>query len=240
MDSGESIVIHDQRVIGYFTVAGLVVLVYDHLLTFDEEIAEVWQPLQHRTRRLASAAWFLFIRYFALSSSTLQLLTTFTDLSSKYLLSSIEGRDVTCRRPEHTQVHVLHRLLRVAAALDAELGCEILVIVLTIYRAIQQNGFTFDSPSHLWRVMIRDGLVYFFTVSLANVVNILIFYFGDTDTSNSFAWPATMIAVAMITRLMLNLRATLRVPDMDEGRATRAESLRFQLPPEESGEGSVS
>ncbi|KAJ6464974.1 hypothetical protein C8R45DRAFT_1023617, partial [Mycena sanguinolenta] len=47
------------------------------------------------------------------------------------------------------------------------------------------------------------------------------------------------IAVAMITRLMLNLRATLRIPDMDEGRATRAESLRFQTPPEESREGSV-
>ncbi|KAJ6464979.1 hypothetical protein C8R45DRAFT_1023662 [Mycena sanguinolenta] len=222
MVSGEAIVIRDQRVVGYFTVASVVVLVYDHLLTFDEEIAEVWQPLQHRTRRLASIAWFLFIRYFALTSSTLQLLMTFAEgLSSKVcsLIGIIRGicilaLELSIGLTLFLRVYAMYngdkrilavlivveiatagialwgvtdtiatpvpsieyrgpgcylplaraQLLRVAAAWDAILGCEILVIVLTVYRAIQQNGFTFNSPSRLWRVMLRDGLAYFFTV----------------------------------------------------------------------------
>ncbi|KAJ6461793.1 hypothetical protein C8R45DRAFT_1179061 [Mycena sanguinolenta] len=333
MDSGDAIVIRDQRVIGYFTVASVVVLVYDHLLTFDEEIANVWQPLQHRTWRLASTAWFLFIRalFIRLFSCTLMNGSFIEDVSvvrssvdtddesksaaSCSLLGIIRGiciialefiiglslffrvyamyscdkrilavlivvaiaaasiaivtlppgvtgtistpvPSIEYRGPGCYTPLARAQLLRVVAAWDAELGCEILVIVLTVYRAIQQNRFTFNSPSRLWRVMLRDGLAYFFTVSLANVVNIL--YFGDTTTSNSFTWPATMyacsassllsklhhshpmlmgihrIAVAMITRLMLNLRATLRIQDMDEGQATRAEPLRFRVPPEEN------
>ncbi|KAJ6464971.1 hypothetical protein C8R45DRAFT_1023590 [Mycena sanguinolenta] len=212
MDSGESIVIRDQRVIGYFTVAGLVVLVYDHLLTFDEEIADVWQPFQDRTRRLASTAWFLFIRYFALTSTALQLLTTFTDFC--YLIDGISGiciiaLEFSIGLTLFLRVYAMYnrdkRILAVLiviaiattsiaiwAVIDsivtpvpsieyrgpgcympsprAQLGCEILVIVLTIYRAVQQNGFTFDSPSRLWRVMIRDGLAYFLCVALKVVV----------------------------------------------------------------------
>ncbi|KAJ6464975.1 hypothetical protein C8R45DRAFT_1023624 [Mycena sanguinolenta] len=216
MDSDDLIVIRDQRVIGYLTVAGLVILVYDHLLTFDEEIAHVWQPLQHRTWRFASIAWFLFIRYFALTSSTLQLLMTFAEgLSSKVrslfyesksaascsLIDGISGiciiaLEFSIGLTLFLRVYAMYncnkRLLVVLivvaiatasiaiwAVTDtiatpvssieyrgpgcyipsarAQLGCEILVIVLTIYRAVQQNGFTLDSPSRLWRVMIRDG-----------------------------------------------------------------------------------
>ncbi|KAJ6464989.1 hypothetical protein C8R45DRAFT_1023707 [Mycena sanguinolenta] len=211
MDSGDVIAIRDQRVIGYFTVASVVVLVYDHLLTFDEEIAHVWQPLQHRTWRFTSTAWFLFIRYFALTSSTLQLLMTFAEgLSSKVcsLIGIIRGicilaLELSIGLTLFLRVYAMYScdkrilavLIIVAIATAsiaiwgvtgtvatpvpsieyqgpgcytplarAQLGCEILVIGLTVYRAIQQNGFTFNYPSRLWRVMLRDGLAYFLCV----------------------------------------------------------------------------
>jgi len=95
--------------------------------------------------------------------------------------------------------------LRLAAAWTAELAGDILVVCLTLYRAYTQR---FDGPlfaGSLWRIMIREGIVYFAIICLVNLANIFMFHFGDIYTSNSLSWLTTTVSVAMISRLMLNL-----------------------------------
>ncbi|KAJ7176089.1 hypothetical protein C8R43DRAFT_974933 [Mycena crocata] len=95
--------------------------------------------------------------------------------------------------------------LRMAAAWTAELAGDVLVICLTLYRSYMssRNGAAFSGS--LWRIMIRDGVVYFGIICLVNVANILMFFFGDIYTSNSLSWFTSAISVAMISRLMINL-----------------------------------
>ncbi|KAJ7802176.1 hypothetical protein B0H13DRAFT_2389740 [Mycena leptocephala] len=73
--------------------------------------------------------------------------------------------------------------MRMAAAWEAELACEILVLGLTIRR-----------------------VMYFGVICLANLANILMLNFGNVITASNLASLAATISVVMISRLMLNLR----------------------------------
>ncbi|KAJ6566235.1 hypothetical protein B0H19DRAFT_1257492 [Mycena capillaripes] len=89
--------------------------------------------------------------------------------------------------------------IRMAAAWEAELVCNTMVLGFTMYRAVRQTG-TIILAGSLWHVMILDGEslspgpfpLYPFdallpVICLANVANILMFYFGDMITSSDLA-----------------------------------------------------
>ncbi|KAF8147060.1 hypothetical protein K438DRAFT_489612 [Mycena galopus ATCC 62051] len=61
--------IFDRRINNYFYLAGIVLLIYDHFLTFDVEVQYVW-----RSARTRASAWYLFVRYSALCLPTVALL----------------------------------------------------------------------------------------------------------------------------------------------------------------------
>ncbi|KAJ7671771.1 hypothetical protein B0H17DRAFT_193542 [Mycena rosella] len=52
----------------------------------------------------------------------------------------------------------------------------------------------------LWRIIVRDGAMYFGIICLSNLANILMYYFGDQLSAF-----AVSLSVTMICRLMLNL-----------------------------------
>ncbi|KAJ7192830.1 hypothetical protein GGX14DRAFT_479576 [Mycena pura] len=65
--------------------------------------------------------------------------------------------------------------LRMAAAWTAELAGDILVVCLTLYQSYAQRNGPLSAVS-LWRVIIREGIVYFGIICLVNLANILVFH----------------------------------------------------------------
>ncbi|KAJ7366282.1 hypothetical protein DFH08DRAFT_833891 [Mycena albidolilacea] len=64
------------RIYDYFFLAGLVILVYDHLLTLETEIKYIWLP-----KLRPSTCWFLTVRYLALASNIMMSVYNFGDLN---------------------------------------------------------------------------------------------------------------------------------------------------------------
>ncbi|KAJ7106700.1 hypothetical protein C8R44DRAFT_987313 [Mycena epipterygia] len=66
----------DHRIYRSFVVAGLVILVYDHLLTLGSEVKYVWS-----SKLRPSTCWFLAVRYIGLIASIIISVFYFGDLS---------------------------------------------------------------------------------------------------------------------------------------------------------------
>ncbi|KAF7335018.1 hypothetical protein MVEN_02252000 [Mycena venus] len=72
----------DHRIYRYFFLAGLTILIYDHLLTLGTEAKYIWSG---RLRR--STSWFLAVRYIGLAASITISVFYFGDLSHELQMS---------------------------------------------------------------------------------------------------------------------------------------------------------
>ncbi|KAJ7141912.1 hypothetical protein C8R43DRAFT_1016830 [Mycena crocata] len=269
----------DQRFRRSVFLAGLVVLMYDHLLTLGAEVQSIWSP---RFKR--STAWFLLFRYFALLSNLVMIACFLGDFSPEtcerlsksenYLAMILElltgvtlalrvcamygfnrrvymslaaaafctiglgawavvGPETTLRTtlPGCNVLTSRDQAIRWAVAWQAQLVCDILILVLTLWRAyIYQRTVGLGSGSLLIK-MARDGAVYFGMICLVRLANIIALYSGDVITAGSLAWFSTTISTAMISRLILNLHdaANNTHPDAISSEH-ELESIRFRHP----------
>ncbi|KAJ7728223.1 hypothetical protein B0H16DRAFT_1894194 [Mycena metata] len=97
---------------------------------------------------------------------------------------------------------------QIAEVTDSRLAVDVLVFLLTVMRGImhqRSDGYHFS----LLGCLVRDGAMYFFAISMANLVNILMFYFGDPVLAGRFS---TSLSTTLIARFMLNLHAVADAP----------------------------
>ncbi|KAJ6454193.1 hypothetical protein C8R45DRAFT_1222945, partial [Mycena sanguinolenta] len=250
----EATIAYDQRINRYLHLAGLVLLIYDHLLTLKLEVRFIWKPWRTKT-----SAWFLFVRYSSLCIRSMslfvvefgkfdrkrctklntirELLTVLQELFVGYTLVlrvlalysfdkrviiivvtaaiiclSFAAWGVVPTGPSLTlnpspsgciTPYTRTEQLREAGAWEAMLANNILLLVLTLYRAFTSER---NIPTgRLWRVLIRDGVIYFAIICLMNFANIIMFYFGNAITSISLSGFTVSLSVAVLCRLMLNL-----------------------------------
>ncbi|KAJ6609582.1 hypothetical protein B0H10DRAFT_2438461 [Mycena sp. CBHHK59/15] len=115
--------------------------------------------------------------------------------------------------------------IRTATAWDAQLLCDALVLGLTLHQGYKQMS---SFGGSLWRVVIRDGAMYFGVICLATLANILMYYFAETNVSGSLASFIVALSVAMVCRMMLNLhQATTGFMDPSTVDATELSSINF-------------
>ncbi|KAJ7473119.1 hypothetical protein B0H11DRAFT_2037361 [Mycena galericulata] len=89
-----------------------------------------------------------------------------------------------------------------AAAWEAQLACDILILCLTLRCAVTYHRSVGLGSGSLLRIMVRDGKSPFMVICAVNVANIVMLYI---ITAGSLTWFASAISVTMISRLMLNL-----------------------------------
>lgn len=88
----------------------------------------------------------------------------------------------------------------------AELGFDTLVFVMTMWRTwvlYRQQG---ARPMSLLSLVIRDGVIYFIVIFLANLATVLLFLTAPPDIKAFNASFSTIITTLMVSRLILNLK----------------------------------
>ncbi|KAG1840814.1 hypothetical protein DFJ58DRAFT_809694 [Suillus subalutaceus] len=96
----------------------------------------------------------------------------------------------------------------------AILAFELLIFVLTVHRTYKSRGLLqlrLVSRRNLLDVMFHDGAMYFGAMTLCNVPNIVMYYFGSGAVRGSLglATFTSCISVTLISRLMLNLHKSI-------------------------------
>jgi len=92
--------------------------------------------------------------------------------------------------------------IRMAAAWESQFVCDVIIFGFTVWRSYRQPS---KFPGSILSFMARDGALYFAVIALANLVNILMYYFGDPWIAASMSWFTSTLSITMMLRLMLNL-----------------------------------
>ncbi|KAJ7790579.1 hypothetical protein B0H14DRAFT_3161339 [Mycena olivaceomarginata] len=117
-------------------------------------------------------------------------------------------------------------LLGLIGAWGAQLAGDVIAISLILYRAYTHGQGTSVLRRSLWGVLIRDGIAYFLMISLANIANLIVFYFGDIYTSTTLTWFTSAVSVTMILRLMINLHLAA-APERTDFGGTSSNPIHF-------------
>ncbi|KAJ7238167.1 hypothetical protein C8J57DRAFT_1727663 [Mycena rebaudengoi] len=91
---------------------------------------------------------------------------------------------------------------RIAAAWGGMLVFDVMIFMLTLYKALRYETRT----GSLFGVLLRDGSMYFGIMTTVNAINIGIYAMGGPILSGSVTAIATALSSVLINRLMLNLR----------------------------------
>ncbi|KAJ6452654.1 hypothetical protein C8R45DRAFT_1193704 [Mycena sanguinolenta] len=125
----EATIAYDHRLHRYFYLAGIVLLLYDNLLTLDLEVRYIWKGW-----RLRTSAWFLLIRYSSISLRILALLTfDFGNFDpevyvtiSLFMPGAFDGPPNRCKK-----LNIVKGLLTIIQELFV--GCTLILRVLAMY-----------------------------------------------------------------------------------------------------------
>ncbi|THU94451.1 hypothetical protein K435DRAFT_899819 [Dendrothele bispora CBS 962.96] len=96
-----------------------------------------------------------------------------------------------------------------AAAWEALFVYDTLIFAMVLVKGYQSRRSEERIP--LLDLILRDGAVYFAVMALANLANILTFYFAGSYTRGSLSTFSSAISVTMISRLTLNLRESFNL-----------------------------
>ncbi|KAG2358855.1 hypothetical protein BDR07DRAFT_250483 [Suillus spraguei] len=91
---------------------------------------------------------------------------------------------------------------------------ELLIFVLTVFRFCKTRGmlrspYLVMSRNNIADIMFQDGAMYFGVMTLSNIPNILLFYFGSDINRFSLASFTSCMSVTLVSRLMLNLHKSI-------------------------------
>ncbi|KAF7363712.1 hypothetical protein MSAN_01029000 [Mycena sanguinolenta] len=98
-------------------------------------------------------------------------------------------------------------VIRFAGVWEAQLGLNLLIFALTVYRGILYTGSD-EYRLGLWRCLVRDGAPFFGIITMFSAANIVMYYLGDPMTSESLNWLSAMLTTVLLTRLILSLHAS--------------------------------
>ncbi|THU88782.1 hypothetical protein K435DRAFT_304556 [Dendrothele bispora CBS 962.96] len=109
----------------------------------------------------------------------------------------------------HTDLNFIPHAAQEAAAWEALFVYDTLIFAMVLVKGYQSRRSEERIP--LLDLILRDGAVYFAVMALANLANILTFYFAGPYTRGSLSTFSSAISVTMISRLTLNLRESFNL-----------------------------
>ncbi|TFK35061.1 hypothetical protein BDQ12DRAFT_688738 [Crucibulum laeve] len=238
----------------YFQLAAFIVLLYDHILTFPEEVQRIW------SQKLSVASILFLINRYITPIQFVIIIDAFHDpiwtetVSSCRRFVAFEGASTVtlvaiCELIMIMRVYALYErsrtiliflmtlwMLQVALSSvgidtgfpvplpDGFIGCiftgshplfpaiwvtplisDCAIFSLTLWRTRTYLRHSRAAPTT--HVFIRDGLLYFLVIFMANLLNTLLFFLGADDIRAIGASFSQLITATMISRLVLNLRS---------------------------------
>jgi len=240
----------------YFQVAAFVVLIYDHALTFGEEVEQIWKEnlngasVLFLLNRYATPLQFIIIidafqdprwtrsacnRFVAFQGGSNIALIAICELVMILRVYALWGR---C--PIILTVLLLLWITQVVVSavglstgfavplLPGSVGCIFsgsttlfaalwvaplisgsVMFVLTLLKT--WHYMAHSSNTRTIQVFLRDGIMYYLVVFMANLMNTFIYFLAVQDIKSIGASFSQVITSVMVSRLVLNLRSAGRV-----------------------------
>ncbi|KAG1867394.1 hypothetical protein F4604DRAFT_1777326 [Suillus subluteus] len=109
------------------------------------------------------------------------------------------------------EVYPTETAARIGLAWVALFVFDLLIFVLTVYKICMTRGLprlSLTTRRNVIDVMFQDGVMYFATMALINIPNILTYYSSSVAIRGSLCNFTSCLSVTLISRLVLNLHET--------------------------------
>ncbi|KAG1802609.1 hypothetical protein EV424DRAFT_1545103 [Suillus variegatus] len=192
------------------------------MATLTDEITFIW-----RRPKALSAMSFLISRYLALVGNIYGLYVDFSLIPDQaasfgqYAGNLTISPGVGCFTTYTAEISA-----RLGLAWVAILAFEALIFVLTVYQTCKSRGLSrlrLVTRRNILDVMFHDGVMYFGAMTLCNIPNIVMYYYGPAVIRGNVGLSifTSCMSVTLISRLMLNLHKSadsgiLSVPAQDD------------------------
>ncbi|KAF8994598.1 hypothetical protein BDQ17DRAFT_1366745 [Cyathus striatus] len=243
----------------YFQLAAFVMLIYDHILTFPDEVERIWKqrfsgatvlfllnryvtPLQFiviidafhdpiwtkkfiRCKRFvvfegASTVGLISVimifRIYALYSRNNKVLAGLMILLCAQITFSSIGISTgfPAPLPDGLVGCIFTGSSRIFPAIwVTPLATDFVIVLLTLWRT--RTYFRYSQSAPTIHIFMRDGLLYFFAIFAANLLNTLLFFLAREDIKAVGASFSQMLTSTMVSRLVLNLRSAYVSSDLE-------------------------
>ncbi|KAJ3561483.1 hypothetical protein NP233_g10166 [Leucocoprinus birnbaumii] len=241
----------------YFQLAAFAMLVYDHILTFSQEVDRIWlhrisaatvlflvnrygtliQFIIVVTGLLAVGQLVMILRVYAIYDRNIRVLAFLMVLWAAQIVISIYG--LRTGFPAPLSKGLVGCILNGEGPLFpsvwiAPLVTDSVIFFLTINRTKHYlhhllSPFMSEAAAKALMILVRDGTMYFFVIFMANLLNTLMFFLGPPDIKAIAASFSQLLTCTMLSRLVLNLRAVMSEKDSTTT-TTRDDDIRFRNP----------
>ncbi|EKM76022.1 hypothetical protein AGABI1DRAFT_109104 [Agaricus bisporus var. burnettii JB137-S8] len=220
----------------YFQIAAFVMLAYDHLITLGQEVERIWErpksaaSLLFLLNRYATLIQFIII---VVAGACAYELVAFNDPSwrgegictvalvavgqGQIIISIVGLKDgfAVPLPPGLVGCILTGSNTLFPSVWIAPLVTDSFIFLLTIYRTKENIRTLFTSVSNgatsvtdrAVTILLRDGLMYYFLIFLANLMNCLIYFIAEPDIKPIGASFSQLLTCTVISRLVLNLRS---------------------------------
>ncbi|KAF8517355.1 hypothetical protein BU17DRAFT_66924 [Hysterangium stoloniferum] len=197
------------RITNYMTIFPAVILVYDHVLTFAQELERIWQ------RKLTiNTALFLVLRYgtllgmvFILMAPVAISVIATTMVMSIRTIALYEGNRylaATFGLLLATQF-ICHCVLTQAIFWLSPLVVDTIIFGSTLFK-LQRFSKDVRERLTLFEVILRDGIMYYAVIFCINLVIALNYLLSPVEMKIAGASLALCMSTTMTSRLVLNLQ----------------------------------
>ncbi|EKM78929.1 hypothetical protein AGABI1DRAFT_129200 [Agaricus bisporus var. burnettii JB137-S8] len=237
----------------YFQVAAAAMFAYDHLITVGQEVERVWMrpksavSLLFFFNRYATLMQFIIIlvvgevssMYLYTNGSTIASLENcfrcdkyvlFEGVSTVGVVAGLRTGFALPLRPGFIGCILTGSDSLSPSLWIAPLVTDSFIFLLTIYRTKENIGHLITSimnggaSDRVVTILLRDGLMYYFLIFLANLMNCLIYFIAEPDLKTIGASFSQLLTCTMISRLVLNLRS---LSDGNSGHTTDITAIQF-------------
>lgn len=172
--------------------------------------------------------YFLALRIYALYQHSVRILVTLVSTAAILVALSCWSLFGQKSAPRETGsgCHIgmsKSTAIHLAVAWESMFLFESLIFSLTVYhswRTRRQYFLPGRNVPPLLTLVLRDGVLYFSVMALANLSNILTFYIGGPYFRGGISTLASSVSVTMMSRLMLNLHETAKQGILSTRRAS--------------------
>lgn len=106
--------------------------------------------------------------------------------------------------------------IALAVAWEAQAALDMVTFVLTVWKSFQmlrgrrRNDWHFGNITD---VILRDGAIYFGSIMLINIANLLTYYLASDLLRGMLSTFASCLSITLVSRLLLNLKTYHTAPD---------------------------
>ncbi|KAJ7442010.1 hypothetical protein FB451DRAFT_115669 [Mycena latifolia] len=195
-------VAHDEWILRCLFLSGIVILAYDHVLTFGSEVKYIWTSGRRRSavccyKLTVAHGILLIVQELFVGCTLIMRVLAMYGFDKRVVITLVFAEILQLAvgtwalvphgppPPDDSPLPGCHtpnsraQDMRMVVAWESQLAGDLILLGFTLYSGYTRSRGAIFPPGSLLRVLVRDGTMYFGIICIANFANTIMYYLDD-------------------------------------------------------------